>query len=61
MEQVVWPALVEEFGWTKANGPRTCDVYYLPKGVERTKKGVKCRVDYFDSSRQVSVGDLGNV
>lgn len=55
----MWPTLVEEFGWTKVYGPRTSDVYFLPMGIVRGN-GSKCRVDYFDSSRQVRVGDRGN-
>lgn len=54
--QVVWPALEEEFGWTKVHGPRMHDVYFLPKGVARGQNGAKCRVDYYDSNRQVRMG-----
>lgn len=53
--QVVWPALVAEFGWTKVHGPRTHDVYYLPMGIARGVNGAKCRVDYYDSNRQVGL------
>ena len=51
--QVVWPALSEEFGWTKVYGPRMHDVYYLPMGIVRGQNGARCRVDYYDSNRQV--------
>lgn len=53
--QVVWPALEDEFGWTKVYGPRMHDVYYLPMGVARGQNGARCRVDYYDSNRQARV------
>ncbi len=52
--QVVWPALEAEFGWTKAFGQRPNDIYYLPMGIQRGQNGARCRVDYYDSHRQVS-------
>lgn len=51
--QVIWPALEEKFGWTRVNGPRVNDAYFMPMGVVRGKNGAKCRVDYYDSFRQV--------
>lgn len=52
--QVLWPALAEDHGWTKIQGPRTSDAYYFPEGIERGKNGAKCRVDFYDSFKQVS-------
>lgn len=59
--QVVWPALAEEFGWTKVYGPRMHDVYYLPMGIVRGQNGARCRVDYYDSNRQARVEGLPRV
>lgn len=53
--QVIWPALVTEFEWTRMVGPRPTDSYFLPKGVVRGQNGAKCRENYFDSYRQVRV------
>ncbi|CAN0503288.1 unnamed protein product, partial [Ectocarpus sp. 12 AP-2014] len=54
-DDVVWPGLAQEFGWKRVRGPRPSDVYYLPPGVVRGQNGAKCRVDYFDSNRQVLI------
>lgn len=50
--QVIWPGLEGEHGWNKVYGPRN-DTYYLPRGIERGKNGAKCRLDFFDSFKQV--------
>ena len=55
LRQVIWPGLENEHGWTKTYGTRNNDSYYFPRGVERGKKGVRCRLDFFDSFKQVKV------
>ncbi|CAN0389660.1 unnamed protein product, partial [Laminaria digitata] len=54
-EDVIWPALEKDFGWTRVHGPRVNDAYFMPMGVVRGKNGAKCRVDYYDSFRQVVI------
>ena len=51
--QVIWPALEADFGWTKVHGPRVSDAYFMPMGVVRGQNKARCRIDYYDSFRQV--------
>eukprot|EP00658_Telonema_sp_P-2_P027683 TRINITY_DN21338_c0_g1_i1.p1 TRINITY_DN21338_c0_g1~~TRINITY_DN21338_c0_g1_i1.p1 ORF type:complete len:403 (+),score=95.09 TRINITY_DN21338_c0_g1_i1:132-1340(+) len=46
----LWSELAQA-GWTQQRGARACDVYFLPPGV--TLGTGSCRVDYFDSKKQV--------
>ena len=39
-------------GWTVERGSRATDLYFLPPGIH-TRAGYACRVDYFDSRKQV--------
>ena len=52
----VWPALIEA-GWRLERGSRKNDRAYFPPGVTRGP-GIKNRVHYFDSVRQV-LGTVG--
>ncbi|CAM9816305.1 unnamed protein product, partial [Choristocarpus tenellus] len=51
-DDVIWPNLVANHGWMREQGHRPNDNYFLPPGVTRGR-GSKCRIHYFDSSKQV--------
>ena len=54
----LWPSLVE-LGWSTEHGSRKCDTFFMPPGVRRripmASTGIppKCRIDFFDSVKQV--------
>eukprot|EP00435_Cladocopium_sp_Y103_P064530 s89_g26.t1 len=60
----LWQQLLQR-GWRLEEVGKRRDAYFLPPGVQRGP-GKKCRVDYFDSKKQVieqlgvNMGDLGN-
>ena len=49
--EILWPKF-EQNGWRLEKGRRETDVYFFPKGVTRGK-GVRCRVHFYDSIKQV--------
>lgn len=51
--KMLWPSLVETFGWHLEKGNRPNDNYFCPEGVTRGK-GFKPRKDFFDSNTQVT-------